>query len=74
LGKNPCCSKAKIAGNVFFLAKSPEAPSTTMTVASVKRLPDVDMDGIEPRLDWGWTGDILVRTSVGAMSGEGKGG
>ena len=49
-----------MAGNVFFLARSPEAPSTTMTVASVSREPEDDMLGIEPRLDSERTRDILA--------------
>lgn len=54
-----------MAGKVFFLAKSPDAPRTTMTVASVKRLPEDDMEGIDPRLELERTRDILFGEGVG---------
>jgi len=47
-GRKPWVKRAKRAGKVFFWARSPLAPRTTMTVSSVKASPDASMDGIEP--------------------------
>ena len=50
LGKKSCCKSLNSAGKVFFCAKSPLAPRTTMMVLSVKASPLVSIEGMYPRL------------------------